>query len=61
MRMMGHMWEMDDERLIGELKAAVRKPHEVPPAFVEAARAAFSWRTKFKESGIAWPFSSIRE
>ncbi|MBB5977804.1 hypothetical protein [Kribbella solani] len=35
----------DDERLIEALRDALRSADEVPAAFVEAGKAAFSWRT----------------
>ena len=38
------MWEMDDDLVIEELKAAMSRPHDVPPEYVEAAKAAFAWR-----------------
>jgi len=41
---MGRMADMGDERLLGEIKAAVQPPDEAPDSFVEAARAAFAWR-----------------
>jgi hypothetical protein len=41
---MASMWEMDDDVLMDELKAAVRDRQEVPPAFAEAAKAAYTWR-----------------
>lgn len=37
--------EARDERLIGELRAAFSAVDPPPPAVVEAARAAYDWRT----------------
>lgn len=36
---------IDDERLFNELGDALRSAAAVPPRFVEAGRAAFTWRT----------------
>jgi hypothetical protein len=38
------LWS-DDERLFAELTEAVRAGEEVPGRFVDAAKAAFAWRT----------------
>ena len=38
------MWDMNDDLLMEELKAAVRAPSPVPSALVDAAKAAFAWR-----------------
>jgi hypothetical protein len=38
------LWS-DDERLLAELTEAVRAADEVPGHFVDAAKAAFAWRT----------------
>jgi hypothetical protein len=35
----------DDELLIAALRAALASADEVPPAFLEAGKAAFAWRT----------------
>jgi hypothetical protein len=35
----------DDERLIADLRAAMRDAGEVPASFVAAGKAAFAWRT----------------
>jgi hypothetical protein len=43
------MWENDDDLLLEELKAALQQPDQVPPAFLEAAKAAYSWRTVDEE------------
>lgn len=37
--------DQDDDRLLAELGEAMRAQAEVPPGFVAAGRAAFTWRT----------------
>lgn len=39
-----NMWDMSDDSLMDELKAAVRGPSTVPDHLLEAGRAAFAWR-----------------
>jgi hypothetical protein len=40
--MNGHPWQ-DDDRLFASLKEALREAEDVPPRFLETARAAFAW------------------
>ncbi len=35
----------DDDRLLADLGAAVRRAQEVPPEFLATARASYAWRT----------------
>jgi len=38
-------WCTDDDRLFAELRDALRAAQEVPAAVVDAAKAAYAWRT----------------
>ncbi len=41
---MPDVWS-DDDQLLAELKEAVQAADDVPPHFIETAKAAFAWRT----------------
>ncbi|GAA4246936.1 hypothetical protein [Dactylosporangium darangshiense] len=43
------MSDRDDDRLLGDLGAAVREAAAVPESFLAAGRAAFAWRTVDEE------------
>ncbi len=42
---MTRMWLADDEEFLRAVKGAVREAAAVPPRLVQAARAAYAWRT----------------
>jgi hypothetical protein len=42
-------WDRSDDDLMGELKEALEEVRTVPPDVVEAAKAAFTWRTVDEE------------
>jgi hypothetical protein len=42
-------WDRSDDDLMGELKEALEEAGSVPPDVVEAAKAAFTWRTVDEE------------
>jgi hypothetical protein len=54
----GPRWESDEE-LLRELSAALAEERDVPAAFAEAARAAFSWRTVDAELMALTSYDSI--
>jgi len=42
-------WDRSDDDLMGELKEALEEARSVPPDLLEAAKAAFTWRTVDEE------------
>jgi hypothetical protein len=38
-------WDESDDTLLRELSQAVRNPEPAPPRMLQAAKAAFSWRS----------------
>ncbi|MFD5825246.1 hypothetical protein [Lentzea sp. NPDC060358] len=56
---MRHDWD-SDEVLLDALRDAVSTPSEdVPPEFVEAAKAAFTWRTVDEELLLITSYDSV--
>ncbi|PRY33732.1 hypothetical protein [Umezawaea tangerina] len=51
-------WD-SDENLLGDLRAALTEADAVPPAFLEAGRAAFAWRTVDAELLLLTSYDSI--
>ena len=42
-------WDRSDDDLMGELKEAMEEARSVPPDLLEAAKAAFTWKTVDEE------------
>ena len=49
LRTMDPTWDRSDDDLMGELKEALEEARSVPPDVMEAAKAAFTWRTVDEE------------
>ena len=56
---MRHDWDSDDVLLDALRDALSTPPGDVPPEFVEAAKAAFTWRTIDEELLLITSYDSV--